>query len=196
VLVEFSRWHPDTEVRVVTLFERLTVLRDVLSDGVELALLPRGGGVVAGPELVIEPFHREPLVLVVAPDHPLAGGEPPMLAEIARERFIVSSRSYSEMAKLDARLLAEGCGPLRVAMEISGDGIKELVRAGVGVAILLRCTVEDELARGELTVIQIPDADLAMDFVLVYDRARGLSPLGAHLADLLRARSVAPVPVS
>jgi DNA-binding transcriptional LysR family regulator len=192
VLAQFWRRHPDVEVRVVVLHARLTVLREVLDDGVAFALLPRGGGVVAGPELVIEPFYREPLVLIAAPDHRLAREPEPSLAEIARERFIVNSRDYSQVAHLDERFRAEGCGPLRVAMEVSGDGAKELVRAGVGLALVLRCTVEQELARGELGAVVIPGSEPAMDLVLAYHRTGGLTPLASELAALVRAHVLPP----
>lgn len=189
VLTQFWRGHPDVEVRVVIIFARVAVLGEVLDGGVEFAVLPRGGGVVVQHGIAVEPFHREPLVIVAAPDHPLAQDSAPSLARIAREPFIVNSREYSQIAHLDDRFRAGGYGPLRIAMEVSGDGAKELVRAGVGLSLMLRCTVEDELARGDLRAIAIPGWSPAMDFVLVYYQDPPLSPLADQLAQLMRARA-------
>src|SRR4051812_24512989 len=85
ILIDYWTAHSTVEVRVVEIDRAIIMLRDVLESGVEFAALPRGGGMVVSPDLVIEPFHREPQVLVSAPDHPLTRVPKPSMAHIARE---------------------------------------------------------------------------------------------------------------
>lgn len=186
ILAEFRRQHRDTQVRVVDVFSRLVVLQEVLDEGAEFAMLARSSGVVVGPGLTVEPFHREPLVVVACPDHPLAHRPMVSLAEIAQEPFIVNSREFGQISILEDRLRAVGVGQVRIAMEVNGEGAKELVHSGVGLALLLRCIVARELERGELRTITLADGDWSMEFVLVCPDTHPLSPLAQDLVDLVR----------
>src|SRR5207249_3105635 len=108
VLIELSQAHADVEVRVVEVPQSIMVLRDVLDSGVDFAALPRGGKMVIGPDLVVEPFHREPLVLVAAPGHPLARMPSPSVADIAREPFIISAPESNQVRRLESLFHAAG----------------------------------------------------------------------------------------
>jgi LysR family transcriptional activator of glutamate synthase operon len=80
----------------------------------------------------------EELVLVVPPDHRLAGPSPTTvgLAEVAEEPFVCLSSASGLRAILDAAGSAAGFTP-RVAFEThSPASIRELVGAGLGVALL------------------------------------------------------------
>jgi LysR family transcriptional regulator, low CO2-responsive transcriptional regulator len=188
ILVDFWRSYSGVEVRVVDISPWLVVMRDVLADGVEFAVLPRGGGMVVGPNLVVEPFHREPVVIVAAPDHPLAQVESPTLAEIAREPFIVNAPETGQVRRLEDLFRSTTGNRLRVAMEVGGDGAKALVRAGVGLSLMMRCVVEPELARGELRAIPLPNIAPAAELVLVYPRDHHLSEPASALRELIRSR--------
>jgi len=190
-LVEFWRTRPGVEVRVVDIAPRLVVLREVLTDGVDFAVLPRGGGMVVGPNLVVEPFHREPLVLVAAPDHPLTRVESPTLAEIAQQRFIVSAPETGQLRRLENLFRSAIGSRLEVAMEVGGDGTKVLVREGVGLALMMRCIVEQELARGELRAIPLPNAAPAAELMIVHAPDRQLSEPAEALRALIRDRGAA-----
>ena len=189
ILLEFWREHPGVEVRVIDVFPRLVVLRDVLEEGVDFAVLPRGGGMVYGPTLVVEPFHREPLVIVAPPDHPLAQQPAPSLADIAREPFIISAPETGQIRRLEDLFRSVGAGPLRVAMEVNGDAAKDLVRAGVGLSQMMYCVVKREIASGELRAITLPDGGSAAEFVLVREPDHELSGPAADLAALIRTYS-------
>jgi hypothetical protein len=57
---------------------------------------------------------------------------------------------------------------------------------------MLRCAVAAELARGELSTIQLPGLELYQDLVLVHHHDQVFSSLAAHLIDLIRAHGQAP----
>src|SRR5205814_3879180 len=78
-----------------------------------------------------------------------------------------------------------GVGRLRVAMEMSGDGAKDLVAAKVGLALMMRCQVAADLAAGKLAAIPLADMPSAQ-FVLVYRSQQELSRPAAELVDLIR----------
>lgn len=186
VLVRFGQKHPDVLLRVVDVVQPIMVLRSVLDKGVDFAVLSRGPGVVLDADMTIEVFHREPLVVVAAPDHPFARVQGPTLEQIARQPFIVNSSDSGQIALLEDRFRSTGAGPLRIAAEINGDAAKQLVRAGLGLSLMLRCRVDAELARGELRTIELPGEDLFREFVIVYYQDRQFSDAAMDLLSIIR----------
>jgi DNA-binding transcriptional LysR family regulator len=92
-----------------------------------------------------------PLVLVVSPDHPLAGHKRLPAALLKQYPFItgISGSLFNKMA--DGALAAIGIRSYEVAMELEESAAaKEVVRQGVGIAYLPRCTVTAELRSGSL----------------------------------------------
>jgi LysR family transcriptional regulator, low CO2-responsive transcriptional regulator len=185
ILTQFAHAHRGVQIRVVDILPRLVILPEVLNSGVEFAVLVRGGRIVIGPDIVVEPFHQERLVIVAAADHPLARQQAPSLADIAREPFIVNSPS-SQISRLENLFRSAGVGKLRIAMEVNSDGAKDLVRAGVGLSLMLHCRVKQEIARGEIHVVAVPGAPLYTEFVLVHRVSHQFSPLVAELLSAVR----------
>lgn len=192
IVLQFWREHPNVEIRVVNINTRV-VPEAVLDGTVEFAVLPLGEG-VAGPALTIERFHREPLVIVAAPDHPLVRRDGLSLADLAEERFVVYSRDSDRLSLLRERLRAGGDVQLRIAIEANDEAAKYLVQAGVGLSLMLHCSVERELARGELCTISSPELDLYLDLAIVYRQDHRFSALAARLIDLIRERGKVPLP--
>ena len=190
ILIDFWGKHPGVEVRVIDVFPRLVILRDVLDEGVDFAVLPRGGGMVFGPTLMVEPFHREPLVIVAAPTHWLAQQEAPSLTDIAREPFIISAPETGQIRRLEDLFRSVGAGPLRVAMEVNGDAAKDLVRAGVGLSLMMYCVARDEIERGEIHIIPLPGGGPSAEVVLVRELDHELSGPAAELVGLIKASGV------
>jgi len=77
VLENFVAAHPRVEVAVKTGHSE-DVLRMVLSDQAQVGL----GRALRHPDVVLQPFYEEELVLVVAPDHPFARQGKATMAEL------------------------------------------------------------------------------------------------------------------
>jgi LysR family transcriptional regulator, low CO2-responsive transcriptional regulator len=184
LLLAFWRDHPDAQIQVLATapFESPVPMLD---RGVEFALLSQGAG-LAGRRLVVEPLHEEPMVLVAAPDHPLARHPSLSLEEVAAQRFIVPPSEADRVGFLEERLHLGGERRLRISMMVDPSAAKYLVRGGVGLALLMRCAVEDELARGELCEISLPELKLDRHLALVYRQGHQFSPLAQEFVDFLR----------
>jgi DNA-binding transcriptional LysR family regulator len=186
VLEQFCRAHPGVELRVIDVATWSVVLRDVLIAGSEFAVLQRSAGLVVDSGLVVEPFHREDYILVVGPDHPLAQQDAPSITEIAQAPFIVNSPRSGQITRLEEVFRSAGAGGIHIVIEMDGDGAKQLVRAGVGLALMLRCRVQEELDQGALKALPLPHP-MAGEFALIYERNHQLSRPAADLVDALRA---------
>src|SRR4051794_20094172 len=85
---------------------------------------------------------RDPYVLVVAPDSPLARRDrPPTLRELASERLI-GYRDCRSSDMVEAQLRASGVEPNFVFRSDDNGTIQGMAGAGVGIALMPRLTIE------------------------------------------------------
>jgi DNA-binding transcriptional LysR family regulator len=68
------------------------------------------------------------------------------------------------------------------------EAVKRAVKEGVGVSVLFRTSVQDELDSGQLREIAIEGVDLSVPVFLVYRRDKRFSEAQSALMDLVRAQ--------
>lgn len=153
VLEAFVNSHPRVEV-VVRTGHSEDVLQMVLRDEAHLGL----GRALRHPEIELQPFHEEELVLVVAPDHPFARQRGVGIAEVGSEQLILFDRTSSYYEITQAAFLAAGV-TLRGMMELDNiEAAKKMVERGLGVALLPRTAVTREVDAHELCRVEVVDA--------------------------------------
>jgi DNA-binding transcriptional LysR family regulator len=128
------------------------------------------------PDLVLQPYASDPLVAVIARDHPWAGRRKVTIQELASQPLILRpgtvGRDLLERALSMARVEA------RARMEIhSIEAIKRAVESGAGVAVLAASAVLRDVWAGYLHALQIRDPALRVTFCLGCHRDRRESPL-------------------
>lgn len=137
-------------------------------------------------------FHDE-LTLVAHPAHPWAGGNPVSLADVMQEPFILREPE-SGTRKVFSRILAENGlkeNDLQEVAEIgSTAAIKEAVKAGIGISILSRCALRDDINCGRLVAVTIQGQKLERSFYLVQRKNRELSPVASVFLEYLRENEV------
>ncbi len=136
----------------------------------------------------IRMFHDE-LILVVHPEHPWADGKPVSLAKIMQEAFILREPE-SGTRKVFSGVLAENGlkeDDLQEVAEIgSTAAIKEAVKTGIGISILSRCALRDDIKCGKLVAVAIEGQILKRSFYLVQRKNRALSPVASVFLEYLR----------
>lgn len=142
-------------------------------------------------ELRCEELLREPLVVVCAPDHPLAGRRVAALRRLRDERWLafpeIPGQRELAAAHVFGVFLARGLGEVTWTPIDSLTAQKRLVEAGLGIALMTASSVVEERAAGTLAAIRVRDLDAAMP-VYVVTRAGGyLGAAGQALLGALRA---------
>jgi DNA-binding transcriptional LysR family regulator len=185
-LRRFACAHPGVELTL-----RTATSREV-SDLVRRADVTLGlrYGDEGAADLRCEPLFTERQVVAAAPDHHLARRSWDGLGPLATERWI----AFPEPA---GRLEA-GAGYVRRALEAAGvpasavlriDSLtaqKRMVEAGFGIAFLPESGIQEELARGSLTRLDIAGLDVAVPVLLVTRRDGYLGGAARALLDALR----------
>lgn len=161
-----------TTVNSTQAFERL------LRCEADIAVI--GGGRPAPDGLACTPLIEDEMLFAAPVDHPLAGRSA-ALAEVMRHPFVLREEGSSTREKLLAVCRTLNAAPPRAGLTASGpyETIRA-VKAGCGIAFVSALEVRDELARGELAVIDVPDVKAANPIAL-YTRQDELLPPAARL---------------
>lgn len=138
-------------------------------------------------DLTTEPVAREPLALVCGPGHPLAApGHAVTWEELAAESFFLLEEGCSYSDALARRLLAVPGGRPRLTRFGSVDAARSCVAAGLGLTLLPRTTVAEQLRLGRLAEVggpHFPDVPV----LLARHRRRWTAPAVREFArELLR----------
>lgn len=182
VIAGLRRTHPDVEVDLEAAGTAGAV--DGLRTGrLDLALLLEEQ---AGfPDIAAERIAREPLVLVCAPEHPLARrDEPATWHELAKEAFFLHEQGCSYSDSLAGELLRVAGARTRLTRFGSIEAARSCVAAGLGLTLLPRATVENALREGRLVTVagpRIPDVPV----LLARHRRRWVSPAVRVVVDEL-----------
>lgn len=103
--------------------------------------------------------HRDEMVCIAAPTHPLAGRESVGVLELSDEPFVLH-HLCSTTADMVLRLFDQHGARCRIAAELwSFENIKNFVQEQIGLAIVPGITVRQELGNG--TLVRIPLRELA-----------------------------------
>ena len=179
---------PRLDVRVTSGHTATTLARLAAGD-VDVSLLPLP---VDGGRLRIVEVGRDELVAIVAPGHAWAGRATVAPAAFAGEPMILYDRQ-SQITDLTLQMLLEAGVFPRIALEIDHlEAMKDLVRDGMGVAVIPRWAARRELAAGALAAVQIGDRGLLRTWGIVYADERpqpgSLRSVIAVLREALSAR--------
>lgn len=180
ILARFHREHPAVKIHVqIANTEVMTGL--VAQGALSLALIE---GPLTDEHFDVRAFREDKLVLAVPPDHPLARSAV-RLADLEGQPFIWREGGSGTRAATEALLREYGVTVQSVLALPSGEGVARAVEAGMGVAILSELIIEDRVARGKITAVDIVDAPLSRSFRVITARGRSLSPAAQALISLL-----------
>ena len=179
LLKEFRRAHPRVEIKVITgaTPRLIRQLRTGLAD-VALLTLP-----VDEPSFVIVPALREELMLVMPPDHALAGGRRVPPKDLAMEPFVLFEPHSNTRRTIDRFFTRVGIEP-RVVLETENvEILKALIASGMGLSIIPYQSVADEVRGGRLACARMTGTILERETGWAYPRT---SHLPRALQELIR----------
>lgn len=143
-------------------------------------------------DLECRPAGREPLVVVCAPGHPLAGRAVGALAELRAETWLAfpdaGARSEIAASHIFALFLTRGLGEIAWTAIDSLTAQKRLAEAGFGLALMPQSAVGEELGAGALVRIEVRDLDAAQPVTAVARRDGFLSRAARTLLERLCER--------
>jgi DNA-binding transcriptional LysR family regulator len=151
---------------------RETLLQQLSENTVDLVVM---GQPPAEADVAAQAFMDNPLVVVAPIDHPLAKMKKIPLARLQEETFLVRESGSGTRIAME-RFFNERGMRLKTGMEVgSNEAIKQSVQAGLGLGLLSRATIEQELALGRLAVLDVADFPIMRHWFVVHRRGKRLS---------------------
>ena len=144
----------------------------LLQDELDLALVE---GVIQSESLIAQPFLADELIFIASPQSSFLEKKEISLGMLKKMKFFVREDG-SGTRDLFTKLMQQHA----VDFEISGvynnaETIKKAVIAGLGVSVISRRAVKNELARGELCSFNVADLSFKRDFHIVYHKDKYIS---------------------
>jgi len=170
VFAQFKRDYPNVAVSIKRA-DYAKILESIVESQVDF-------GVVSLPvndnRLQCVPIHRDELVIITPPRHPLSSKKNVTVAEVAGFPLVVPKAGHTRDA-LEALFYERQLKP-RFAMELdSSELLKRFVAANVGVGFIARSNIEEDIRASALAAIPLSDAQIRRDLALVYRKDRTLS---------------------
>jgi len=177
----FRSEHPDVHLSL-NVVNRETLLQHLKGNSVDLALM---GQPPDGLDLAARPFMDNPLVVIAATGHPLAGVRGIPLPRLLEEPLVGREQGSGTRSALE-KFLAEHSLAFQPAMEMNkNEAIKQAVEAGLGLGVVSLHTVQAELASGQLCVLDVQGFPLKRQWYLVQREGKRLSPAAQAFAEFV-----------
>ena len=168
VVADFLQRHPESHIDL-RVHNTTAILDGLLRFELDLGLVE---GPCHHPDLEVEQWVADELVVFAAPDHALAAaGEVPW-ARLAQEPWILREPGSGTRATFD-QAVAGLAGPVRVRLELEHtEAIKRSVEAGLGLGCISRLALRDAFRRGSLAPVECPELRLGRHFSFVWHRQK------------------------
>jgi DNA-binding transcriptional LysR family regulator len=181
LLRRYRRAYPANLVRV-SVGNTASLLEQVASGSVELALV---GTPADHPEIAVNEFMRDTLVVIVSPEDGWAARTHVDLAELRDRMLLIREPGSALYASIERLLGSESLTGDGVIVLGETEAIKRCVEAGVGVAIVQAIAVQREARQHTLRVLQLRGGDIQRRYLVARRRQAALSPAAEGLVGML-----------
>jgi DNA-binding transcriptional LysR family regulator len=185
LLLSFAEQYPQYTIESRMGYSR-RIQRRLATGLSDLALLEQAPD---HPDILVQKWLDDELVLVCGPQHPLWGCGLLPLTELEQLHYVLRESRSSMRISLDKALKDIGVWPLPVTMEVgSTDTIVEMLQRGRHVSFLPRFAVDDGLRAGSLYHIKIQGLRVKRTLWIARTRANLNNAVAEAFIALLRMR--------
>lgn len=193
IFASFHQHYPNIRLKVrVNHTDELITL--VEQGEVELGLILDPG--LQSELLIVKELFRQPLHLLVSAQHPLAQSKTPavILEQIATEPFLLLDET-SRMGQITKRLFTRHRLPVHPLVEIeSVEGLKEMVRQGIGVTLTLPALIRPSQVGNDLILLPVTGLEDEFIFALVYRRVGSISRAAREFINAITHQAATSTP--
>ncbi len=173
----FMQRQPDCRVRL-HVHNTAQVVQQVAHYELDLGLIE---GDCRHPDIEVQPWMEDELVVFCAPQHPLARRGGADLERLTREAWILREQGSGTRLTFD-QAMRHHPRPLNIRLELEHtEAIKRAVESGLGIGCISRLALRDAFRRGSLVPVETPGLDLRRQFYFIWlpdcDHARVPRPV-------------------
>ncbi|MCR3758864.1 LysR family transcriptional regulator [Clostridium felsineum] len=173
ILKEYRRLYPDVEVSLK--FGSCADFRHFLKDNIIDVAFSLGTKIDSN-EFISEIEFDEPMVLLAYPGHPLIEKDIVYPEDIAEEPLILTEMGCSYRAVFENILSSYNIKPKLVLETGSVQAIKQFTMSGLGITLLPRVAVEEEIKDGKLVPLKWGGPSFGIISQVLYHKDKWISP--------------------
>lgn len=185
LLAQFCQRYPNINVNL-HVANRDAVLKQLADNSTDLAIM---GQPPDGLDISAKSFMDNPLVVIAAPSHPLAGLPHIKFAQLAQETFLSREQGSGTRSAME-RVFAQHQIRPRIGMEMeTNEAIKQAVQAGMGLGILSLHSIELELETRRLAMLNVEHFPLMRHWFVAHRSNKRLSSAALAFKEFLLAEA-------
>jgi DNA-binding transcriptional LysR family regulator len=179
VFEDYKKQYPDVSVNIKRADYGKT-LESIIDNSVDFGVISLP---VTDTRLTVVPIHRDELILIAPPQHPLGKLKSATIAEISKYPLIAPKSGHTR--DNIEQLFHERRLKPNFTMELdSSEILKRFVAADVGIGFIARSNVEEDVAAKVLAAIPLADAQVRRDLALVFRKDKALSRAALAFIDI------------
>jgi DNA-binding transcriptional LysR family regulator len=181
LLAKFCKRFPGITVNLLVA-NRDAVLGQLVDNSTDLSIM---GQPPDGIDVRAESFLDNPLVVIAAPEHPLASETGIPFNRLAYESFLSREPGSGTRSAMERSFAEHNIQP-HISMEMeTNEAIKQAVQAGMGLGILSLHSIELELETRRLVVLDVEDFPLRRHWFVVHRNNKRLNGAAQAFKDFL-----------
>jgi DNA-binding transcriptional LysR family regulator len=188
LLADFNRRYPGIRVSL-QVANREAVIAALSENRTDLAITGQPPDSV---DVIAQHFMDNPLVVIAAPTHRLAGAPRIPLSALEREPLVVREPGSGTRAAMERHFAAHNVKYRTVSELSSNEAIKQAVQAGLGLGVVSAQTLELELEAGRLVILPVETFPILRHWYVVHRRHKRLTPAAEALRRMLLATDPHP----
>jgi DNA-binding transcriptional LysR family regulator len=185
-LGRFHTRHPNVRIQTTSANTR-AVLRALLEFRVDVALVE---GPIEHSRVHVVPWREDELVVIAAPDHPIASAQPIEVDRLSDMQFLVREPGSGTRVVTERALAAHGVRLTRTIRVGGTEAIKQAVAAGLGLGIVSRAAATDQLMLGRIIVVPVRGLEIRRALAQIRLRDRATTIAGREFESLLTSASL------
>lgn len=168
LVTKFLQNHPESRVQL-TVHNTRTILQQIANHELDLGLIE---GDCRHPDIIVETWVADELVVFAAPGHALAQQRDISMRRLLREPWILRELGSGTREVFD-RAFRNYHSRLNIRLELEHtEAIKRAVESGLGISCISRLALKDAFRRGSLVPLDTPGLDLGRYFHFVWHRQK------------------------
>lgn len=165
--------HKKTEIKVSATIKNTTEIENlIIRNDIDFALVE---GIVHNPNIVNRAFMDDELTFVCGKNHPLYSSENVSLEELSKYDFVIREQGSGTRELFESVMTANNMN-WQLCWECNGsDSIISASVNGIGIGVISKRLVKNEIENGNLKSINVIDADLKRKFGIIYHKNKFLT---------------------
>ncbi len=168
LVAKFLQEHPESRIQL-QVHNTSTIVQQIANHELDLGLIE---GDCNHPDIEVQEWVADELVIFAAPNHPLAGLKEITMESLLQEHWILREKGSGTRATFD-RAFQNHHAKLHIRLELEHtEAIKRAVESGLGIGCISRLALKDAFRRGSLVPLATPSLNLGRYFYFLWHQQK------------------------